>query len=136
MKPYARTNMTHKKNIFNYRFSRSRRYIESTFGILSNKFRVFHTSINASFNVAKNIVKACCVLNNFIRVRDGYSIEDTLTIEAYKIKGCKVSQSKNSFYRSHSDEVSYVSNSSCRITNKVLILDNFTYLLRRKNGNK
>lgn len=81
LKPYARSNMTHKKKIFNYRLSRSRRYIESTFGIMSNKFRVFHTPINVSFDVTKNIVKACCVLHNFIRLRDGYRIEDTLTIE-------------------------------------------------------
>lgn len=81
LKPYARSNMTHKKKIFNYRLSRSRRYIESTFGIMSNKFRVFHTPINVSFDVTKNIVKACCVLHNFIRIRDGYRIEDTLTIE-------------------------------------------------------
>lgn len=80
MKPYVRSNMTHKKKIFNYRLSRSRRFIESTFGIMSNKFRVFHTPINVGFNVAKNIVKACCVLHNYIRVRDGYSIDDTLTI--------------------------------------------------------
>ncbi|CAH1983683.1 unnamed protein product [Acanthoscelides obtectus] len=81
MKPYARTNMTHKKKIFNYRLSRSRRYIGSTFGIMSNQFRVFRTPISVGFNVTKNIVKACCILHNFIRVRDGYSIEDTLTIE-------------------------------------------------------
>lgn len=81
MKPYARSNMTHKKKIFNYRLSRSRRYIESTFGIMSNKFRVFHTPINVGFKNAKNIIKACCILHNFIRIRDGYRIEDTFTIE-------------------------------------------------------
>ncbi|KAJ0169827.1 hypothetical protein K1T71_014433 [Dendrolimus kikuchii] len=81
MKPYTRTNMTYKKKIFNYRLSRSRRYIELTFGIMSNKFRVFHTPINVGFNVTKNIVKACCVLHNFIKCRDGYRVENTLTIE-------------------------------------------------------
>lgn len=75
MKPYVRSNMTHKKNVFNYRSSRARRFIESTFGIM------FHTSMNVSFNIAKKFVKACCVLHNFTRVRDGYRIEDILTIE-------------------------------------------------------
>lgn len=47
---------------------------------MSNKFRVFHTPINVNFDVTMNIVKACCVLHNFIRLRNGYRIEDTLTI--------------------------------------------------------
>lgn len=80
MKPYLRNDMTYKQKIFNYRLSRARRYIECTFGILSNKFRVFHTPMNASFSNAKNIVPACCVLHNFIRVRDGYNGNDTLSI--------------------------------------------------------
>ncbi|XP_045482780.1 putative nuclease HARBI1 [Harmonia axyridis] len=81
MKPYVRSNMTHKEKIFNYRLSRARRYIESTFGIMSNKFRVFHTPMAVSVKVSTNIVKACCILHNFIRVRDGYRVEDSLTIE-------------------------------------------------------
>ncbi|XP_039748888.1 protein ALP1-like [Pararge aegeria] len=80
MKPYLRNDMSHKQKIFNYRLSRARRYIECTFGILSNKFRVFHTPMNVSFSNAKTIVKACCVLHNFIRVRDGYNGNDLLSI--------------------------------------------------------
>lgn len=38
MRPYARDNLPYKKKIFNYRLSRARRYIECTFGIMSNKF--------------------------------------------------------------------------------------------------
>ncbi|CAK1592524.1 unnamed protein product [Parnassius mnemosyne] len=77
LRPYARRYMTHKKKIFNYRLSRTRRYIESTFGIMSNKFEVFHwTSLINSIK----IVKACCVLHNFIRVFDGYDVIDTMSI--------------------------------------------------------
>ncbi|CAK1587386.1 unnamed protein product [Parnassius mnemosyne] len=80
MRPYVRSNMTHKKKVFNYRLSRARRYIESTFGIMSNKFRVFHTPMSVSFPVAKKLVQACCIFHNFIRIRDGYNVNDTLTI--------------------------------------------------------
>lgn len=80
LKPYSRINMTYKKKIYNYRLSRARRYIESTFGIMSNKFRIFHKPMNVGFNLAKDIVKACCILHNFIRIRDGYNEEDTLSI--------------------------------------------------------
>lgn len=72
--------MSHKQKIFNYRLSRARRYIECTFGILSNKFRVFHTPINANFSIAKTIVKASCILHNFIRVRDGYNGNELLSV--------------------------------------------------------
>nr|CAH7733262.1 unnamed protein product [Callosobruchus chinensis] len=64
MKPYPRSNLNTQRRIFNYRLSRSRRVVECAFGILSNKWRIFHTT---------------CVLHNFVRRRDGYRFEDTLT---------------------------------------------------------
>ncbi|CAK1593449.1 unnamed protein product [Parnassius mnemosyne] len=84
LRPYVRSNMTHKKKIFNYRLSRARRYIESTFGIMSNKFKIFQRSINHSLPNAIKLVKTCCILHNYIRERDGYKFEDTLTIEGFQ----------------------------------------------------
>jgi hypothetical protein len=34
-----------------------------------------------SLEFADDIVKACVILHNFVRVRDGFRIEDTLNIE-------------------------------------------------------
>ncbi|KAJ8865552.1 hypothetical protein PR048_033072, partial [Dryococelus australis] len=68
--------LLHIKRIFNYRLSRARRYIECTFGILSNKLLIFHILLNVDLDLFTNIVKACCVLHNYVRSRD-----DTLSIE-------------------------------------------------------
>ncbi|XP_071050721.1 uncharacterized protein [Onthophagus taurus] len=81
LRPYVRSNMTCKKKVFNYRLSRARIYIESTFGIMTNKFRIFHRPMNTSVPNTIKIVKACCVLHNFVRERDGYREEDTYTID-------------------------------------------------------
>ncbi|CAH2002712.1 unnamed protein product [Acanthoscelides obtectus] len=78
MRPYCGKNLTKEKRIFNYRLSRARRYIECCFGILVNKWRIFHKPLNVHIEFAENIIKACCVLHNYVRLRDGYRYEDTL----------------------------------------------------------
>ncbi|KAL4702333.1 hypothetical protein ACJJTC_006939 [Scirpophaga incertulas] len=57
MRPYGGHNLSYKQRIFNYRLSRARRYIECTFGILSNKWRIFHRPLNVNIDLAKKIVK-------------------------------------------------------------------------------
>jgi len=54
--------------------------VECVFGILSNKWRNFQRPLNVSLEFAVDIVKACVVLHNFVRDRDGYKFEDTLTV--------------------------------------------------------
>lgn len=78
MRPYSGRHLTYKKKIFNYRLSRARRYIECTFGILANKWRIFHKPLNVNMDFAEEIIKACCILHNYVRARDGYRYEDTL----------------------------------------------------------
>ncbi|CAI6368596.1 unnamed protein product [Macrosiphum euphorbiae] len=80
LKPYGGHSLTIKKRIFNYRLSRARRFVECTFGILSNKWRIFHRAINLDPDFATDIVKACVVLHNFVRDRDGFETEDMLSI--------------------------------------------------------
>jgi len=53
--------------------------VECSFGILANKWRVLHTAINVEPDFADIIVKACCILHNFVRRRDGVNFEDTLS---------------------------------------------------------
>ena len=81
LRPYSGKYLAHKKRIFNFRLSRARRYVECSFGILSNKWRILHRPLNGNLDLALSIVKACCSLHNFTLNRDGYKFEDTLTIE-------------------------------------------------------
>ena len=76
MRPYGGKNLNKKKKIYNYRHCRGRRYIECAFGLLTSKWRIFHTPINVKVETAELIVKACCTLHNFVRARDGYDYSD------------------------------------------------------------
>lgn len=84
LRPYSGKMLSPKKRIFNYRLTLARRYVECTFGILSNKWRIFHRPIDISVDFADSIVKACCVLHNFVRARDGMRFEDTCQVEGFE----------------------------------------------------
>lgn len=83
LRPYGGRNLSQKKRIFNYRLSRARRYVECAFGILSNKWRIFHRPLNVTTDLAVDITKACCVLHNYVREKNGFKLQDTLTIEGF-----------------------------------------------------
>lgn len=73
MRPYPSGNIDREKQIFNYRLSRARRCVECSFGLLCNKWRVLHTAILTEPDFAMEIVKAACILHNFVlRRRDSY----------------------------------------------------------------
>jgi hypothetical protein len=61
--------------VYNYRLSRSRRYVECASGILSNKWRILQWSLNISLEFAVDIDKACVILHNiFHQFQDAMSI--------------------------------------------------------------
>jgi len=70
--------VTFLKRIYNHRLPRARRIVEYTFGILANKWRIFHRPIDLKPDFSDNIVKACCVLHNYVRKNDGIQFDDTL----------------------------------------------------------
>jgi len=80
LRPFGGTHLTVDKRIFNYRLSRARRFVECSFGILTNKWRIFHRPINVQPEFAVKIVNACIVLHNFVLERDGYNDLDTMSI--------------------------------------------------------
>lgn len=79
LRPYPRNCLNNTRRVFNYRLSRARRVVECAFGILSNKWRVFHTNMTIPPDFAVKVTKAACVLHNYVRSRDGYKFEDMLT---------------------------------------------------------
>ena len=83
MKPYPQSNLTDRKRIFNYRLSRMRRISENVFGIWSNRFRVFTTSVALAPDKAKDITMATIVLHNMLRSKskDSYTPEGSLDQE-------------------------------------------------------
>ncbi|XP_015376293.1 PREDICTED: putative nuclease HARBI1 [Diuraphis noxia] len=78
LRPYAKRNLNYTKRIFNYRHTRARRVVECTFGILANKWRIFHRPIDVNIDFCVRIIKACCVLHNYVRIKDGVKFTDTL----------------------------------------------------------
>ncbi|XP_077280401.1 uncharacterized protein LOC143907456 [Temnothorax americanus] len=67
LRPYPRSGrLNRRKNVFNYRLSRARRIVESVFGILSARMRIFRKPIIASVRTATRIIKAATCLHNFI----------------------------------------------------------------------
>jgi hypothetical protein len=54
--------------------------VECAFGILSNKCKIFQRPLNVRTDFAVAVDKACIVVHNFVRERDGYKFEDALTV--------------------------------------------------------
>lgn len=74
MRPYGEG---YAKKIFNNRLTLARQYVECTFGIMCNKWRILHRPLDININFAEKIVKSICTLHNYVRMRDGYNYEDT-----------------------------------------------------------
>ncbi|XP_041441441.1 uncharacterized protein LOC121401172 [Xenopus laevis] len=72
LKPYPQRGLDIRKRVYNYRLSRARRMVECAFGILANKWRILHTSIQLDVKHVDMVIKACCVLHNFLRLKDRY----------------------------------------------------------------
>lgn len=66
MKPFNFRNQNRAEHVFNYRLSRGRRMIESTFGIMATRFRLFRTTIELSEKNVKLCILAVCALHNWL----------------------------------------------------------------------
>lgn len=77
LRPYNNRVLNNNRRIFNYRLSRGRKIVECAFGMLVSKFRVFETPISCTVDKADKIVKAACVLQNFIKKHDNIIFSPT-----------------------------------------------------------
>ena len=88
LRPFPARNLTPLRRVFNYRLSRCRRTVECAFGIMANKWWVFHSPILVHPNFVDDIIKACCILHNFVRKRDGVNFEDAETHPFVEVQNC------------------------------------------------
>ena len=78
MRPYPRKTKKRDrlpvdKAIFNYRLTLARRVVENAFGILAQRFRLFNRRIQLDEKNVIIVVKACCVLHNWLRGKSEFS---------------------------------------------------------------
>ncbi|XP_066461945.1 uncharacterized protein [Eleutherodactylus coqui] len=66
LRPYPRRGLNARKRIFNYRLSRARRVVECAFGIMVSQWRVLGTTLMVDPTTVDDLVKACCVLHNYL----------------------------------------------------------------------
>ena len=66
MKPYPQQNLTTEKRVYNYRHSRARRILETLFGILANRWRIFFTTINLEPRYVENVILSALALHNML----------------------------------------------------------------------
>ncbi|XP_033114056.1 putative nuclease HARBI1 [Anneissia japonica] len=67
MRPFPGKELTDQKRICNYRHSRGRRISENAFGQLCARFIIFFRIINLSPKNIDHVIKATCVLHNFLK---------------------------------------------------------------------
>lgn len=77
MRPYPRVQLDKEKRIFNYRLSLARRIVENAFGILARRWRVYKRPFECKVEVVVDVVKATCVLHNFIMKSNSFNIEES-----------------------------------------------------------
>ncbi|GFO40814.1 protein alp1-like [Plakobranchus ocellatus] len=71
MRPYPGASATPEIDAYNYRHSQARRVVENAFGILAERWRVFHTKISVKPETVEKVVMATTILHNMLQRQGG-----------------------------------------------------------------
>jgi hypothetical protein len=66
--------------------SRARRIVKCTFGTLANKWKIIYRPIEVNPDFC-DIIKACCVLHNYVRKNDGIQFDGTCMNVPWNVYG-------------------------------------------------
>ena len=69
MRPYSSRSMDFKEMVFNYRIRRGRTVVESAFGMLTSRFRIFQRPLQQELPVVNRVVMAYIVLHSLLKIR-------------------------------------------------------------------
>ncbi|XP_069819610.1 uncharacterized protein [Dendropsophus ebraccatus] len=79
LRPYPQRGLDVRRRNFHMRLTRARHFVERTFGILTSKWRIFTSAMQLTEatvdNALHNVIKAACVLHNFLRDYHGPDID-------------------------------------------------------------
>ena len=72
LKPFSRCGLlTETQKIFSYRLSRARRVVESAFGLLVSRFRIYQKPMSTAIATTKSVVRTTCALHNWLQKTSG-----------------------------------------------------------------
>lgn len=135
LRPYPRSGLNESKRIFNYRLSRARRIVEATFGVLKRKWYVYHRDFECQVDTVDKVIKATCVLHNYLIEKEPTYLEETNSIE----RSQEVLFNGNSFMLTNNastDEVYRIRDIYCNyFNNQGKVPWQNTRILRRLNIN-
>ncbi|KAJ8890690.1 hypothetical protein PR048_010199 [Dryococelus australis] len=80
MRPYPGNNLNKSQRMFNYWLSMARIFVMCTFGIFTNKWRIFHQPLNIKYSCFVAFLKAVCALHNYVCDMDSVCFDVTLQI--------------------------------------------------------
>ena len=76
MRPYSRgINYGNQQKIFNYRLSRARRIIESAFGTLTNRWKIFESPLDWKLESSEIIILSTICMHNYL-ITDEMNLEE------------------------------------------------------------
>lgn len=76
LRPYSRPAVlqNREKRLFNYHLSRARNVVENAFGILAARWRIFRRPFECNVSLVDQVVKAACVLHNYLSATTAESL--------------------------------------------------------------